>query len=130
MEQRIQTLEASLTEMATRMNAYVIKTDAMMTAVESNDSMLKSSIENVKAATTQATTDAATTLNAQMEAMKIEIGQRVASIEARIQSTETHITKSEMEIIAVQQATSLMEQEVSRQSAASKFFEGNVINKI
>ena len=115
MDQRIQLLGASLTEMATRMNAYVIKTDAMMTTVESNDSMLKSSIENVKAATTQATTDAATTFNAQMDAMKIEIGQRVASIEARIQSTETQITKSEIEIIAVQQATSLMEQEVSRQ---------------
>ena len=130
MEQRIQILEASFTEMVTRMNAHVIKVDAMMTTVESNDSLLKSSIENVKAATTQATTDSATTLNAQMEAMKIEIGQRVASIEARIQSTETQITKSEMEIIAVQQTTSSMEQEVLRLSSSYKFFEGNVINEV
>ena len=73
-------LEASLTEMASRIDAYVKR-------IDENDKNVKGTIETklqeMQAVTRKDITDAMTASNAQMETIKQEIGQRVMHIEAQ-----------------------------------------------
>ena len=45
---RMNGMETTIADMMIKMNAYVIKTDGMMTAVETNDTALKTTVEAVK----------------------------------------------------------------------------------
>ena len=63
--------------------------------------------------------------------MKQEIGQKVMSIEAKIQSTNVQVAQSETDNIAMQLQINSMEQEVLRlatETNAFRFFEGNAVN--
>ena len=45
---RMNGMKTTIADMMIKMNAYVIKTDGMMTAVETNDTALKTTVEVVK----------------------------------------------------------------------------------
>ena len=109
---RIQTLETSFTDMASRIDAYVQRMTAMMNTVEEHDKTVKGTIETMQNAIRKEVMDSATIAIAQVEAIKQEVGQRITTTGSRVQATDVQVTRSETDSIAMQQQINSMEQEV------------------
>ena len=141
---RIQAMEAIVTDMATKMNAYVTKTDGMMTVVETNDTALKATIEAVKgtldtkiselqASATKTITDAAGIQQAQLQLLSSDFSTSISGMDAKLQFVNDQITKAETAFTGTEQAqedqrsrTTAMETEVIRMAAEHAEFKKQV----
>ena len=98
-----------------KMNAYVTKTDGMMTVVETNDTALKATIEAAKgtldtqiselqASATKTITDAAGIQQAQLQLLSSEFSTSISGMDAKLQFVNDQITKAETAWIGSEQA--------------------------
>ena len=145
---RIQGMEATITDMAAKMNAYVMKTDGMMTAVETNDTALKTTIEAVRgtletqiselqSSATKSITDAAGIQQAQLQVLSSDVSTSINGIDAKLKVANDLITAAETAWIGTEQTQEdqknrmiAMETEVIRMSAESAEFKKQVASEI
>ena len=145
---RIQGMEATIADMATKMNAYVIKTDGMMIAVENNDAAFKVTVESVKgtletkiselqSSASKSITDAAGIQQAQLQVLSSDVSTSISGIDAKLQFVNDQITKAETAWIGTEQAqedqksrTTAMETEVIRMAAEHAEFKKQVASEI
>ena len=145
---RMNGMEATIADMVTKMNAYVIKTDGMMTAVETNDTALKTTVEAVKgtletkitelqSSANQAIVDAAGIQQGQLQALNVEMSASVNGIEAKLRNANDLVTKLETAWIGSEHAQEdqknrmiAMEQEVIKMAMESAEFKKQAESEI
>ena len=78
---KIQLMESTITDMAGRIDAYVTKMNGMMGAIEINEINMKGSFDTkmgeLLATTNQTIADAAGVSNAQLQALRQEVGSNI-----------------------------------------------------
>ena len=145
---RIQGMEATIADMATKMNAYVMKTDGMMIAVENNDTAFKATVESAKgtletkiselqSSASKSITDAAGIQQAQLQELSSEVSASINGIDAKLEVANDLITAAETAWIGTEQTQEdqknrmiAMETEVLRMSLESAEFKKQVASEI
>ena len=145
---RMNGMETTIADMMIKMNAYVIKTDGMMTAVETNDNALKTTVEVVKgtletkilelqSSANQAIIDAAGIQQGQLQTLNVEMSASVNGIDTKIRNTNDLVTKLETAWIGSEQAQEdqknrmiAMEQEVIKMAMESAEFKKQAESEI
>ena len=141
---KIQLMESTITDMAGRIDVYVTKMDGMMVTIENNDINVKGTFETrmgeLLATTNQTIADTAGISNAQLQALRQEVGSNLVGIDGRLQSASDQIAGAETAYIGMEQIQedhknhiAAMEQEVLRiatETSDFRKFEKQVVSEV
>ena len=107
MQAKIQLMESTIMDRAGRIDAYVTQMSGMMGTIENNDINMKRTFDTkmgeLLATTNQPISGAAGLSNAQLQALRQEVGSNIAYIglEQIQEQHKTHITAMEQEVLRI-----------------------------
>ena len=138
---KMQQMEATITDMATKMNAYVNSVDGMMTTIENNDISVKGSLEakmtELQTTMSKAIADAAGIQHGQLQVLRTEVGNNLVVMDGKLQAASDLITGAETACIGSEQVQEdlknkmlAMEQEVIRMETVSSEFKKQVVSEV
>ena len=134
---KMQQMESTITDMAGRIDAYVNRMDGMMTTIENNDINVKGTFDTkmgeMLASMNRAIADAAGIQQAQLQVLQTDYGNKLVSLEAKLQIASDYVAGAETAYIGMEQQQDInknqiaaMEQEVTRIATESAEFEKQV----
>ena len=145
---RMQVVEATITDMASKIDAYVKKMDGMMSTIEDNDARVKGSMEGNKGilearmtefqtTMSKAIVDAAGIQQAQLQVLSSEASTNIIGMDFKFKTVNDLITAAETAWIGSEQTQEdqmnriiAIEQEVIRMATESTDFKKQAVSEI